>query len=192
MSTSSNLNAIKSAMATLDKRLEELNAELIPLNQKMGELQALQTALRNAPIRMSDFGQYLMQSIQRNGSNVAMSWARECAVEYRGRESYSKTSWSRFERDKEQDNHRFIVSGAAEATSAFALMCFLIPEVVHGKLMERLQEVVGEKKWGNLEHPTIEDREKQIAEIDAQLQPLYARHEELRTEIREIETAFSR
>ncbi|WP_405118701.1 hypothetical protein [Pseudomonas leptonychotis] len=191
MNISNSLTALKSAMATIDKRVEELKAALSAVHQEAAELRTAKAALLDAPLRLSDFSHYLMDSIQQQGEGVATAWARERFAPHRG-QSYAKRPWSEFERGNGTPVSGQMVSSVKGDASDLGMLCFLIPEVIYGKLMERLQAVVGEDKWGNMEHPTIEVRREQIAKIDARLEELSQRAAELNTEIGEITSAFSR
>lgn len=189
------LTTIKSAFSAIDSKLDGLNEELGGIERQLSDLRKAKADLYAMPLRLSDYSQYLKEAIQQHGKGVAGTWARERFAwpDVYG-PSGAKRPWSSFEG---QDGVVIMsmwqmVSSAGDGASAFKLLCFFTPDAVHEKLMERLNEVVGEKRWGNLEHPTIAERRKLIAEMDAQADELGKRRRQLKAEIQEITSAVSR
>ncbi|MDP3848101.1 MAG: hypothetical protein Q8R10_16930 [Pseudomonas sp.] len=194
MDISQSLTALKSAMADIDSKLDGLNEELSGVEHQVSDLRKAKADLYAAPLRLSDHSQYLKEAIQQHGKGVASVWARErfgWSACYGT--PYAEKPWESFEGvDGVFKDIGQMVSAAGEATNTFKMLCFFTPDAVHEKLMARLHEVVGENMWGNLEHPTIAERRKLIAEIDAKVEDLGERRGELKTEIQEITSAFSR
>lgn len=194
MDISKALTTIKSAMSAIDSKLDGLNEELGGVEQRLTELRKGKADLYAAPLRLSDYSQYLKEAIQQHGEGVATIWARDrwrWGASYGP--SYAEQSWEKFERqDGAVNDIGIMASGAGTGASEFKMLCFFTPDAVHERLMERLHEVVGEKKWGNLEHPTIAERRERIAEIDAETDELGQRRDQLKAEIQEISSAVSR
>lgn len=195
MDISKALTTIKSAFSAIDSKLDGLNEELGGIEQQLSDLRKAKADLYAAPLRLSDYSQYLKEAIEQHGKGVANKWALE---RFRWHEesygpSLANRTWGSIE---EQDGTikqiSQVVSGAGEAVNAFKMLCFFTPDAVHEKLMERLHEVVGEQRWGNLEHPTIAERRKLIAEMDAKAAELGERRDQLKSEIEEITSAVSR
>lgn len=194
MDISKALTTIKSAFSAIDSKLDGLNEELGGIEQQLSDLRKAKADLYAAPLRLSDYSQYLKEAIQQHGKGVASIWARE---RHQWADTYGPSSaerpWASFEgQDGTIKDIGQMVSSAGAATDTFKMLCFFTPDAVHEKLMERLHEVVGEKRWGNLEHPSIAERRKLIAEIDAKANELGERRDQLLTEIQEITSAVSR
>lgn len=195
MDISQALTTIQSAFSAIDSKLDGLNEELDGIERQLSGLRKAKADLYAMPLRLSDYSQYLKEAIQQHGKGVADIWARErfgWASEHHGPSS-AERSWSSFEgQDGDIKDIRQVVSGAGEGVKAFKMMCFFTPDAVHEKLMERLHEVVGEKRWGNLEHPAIDERRKLIVEMDAKAAELSKRRDELKAEIQEITSVVNR
>lgn len=193
MDISKALTTIKSAFSAIDSKLDGLNEELDGIERQLSDLRKAKADLYALPLRLSDYSQYLKESIEQHGKGVANMWARERFQWHSSGPSYAQQPWAHFEgQDGSVKDIGIMVSAADANASAFRMMCFFTPDAVHEKLMERLHEVVGEQRWGNLEHPTIAERRKLIAEMDAKADELGERGDQLKAEIQEITSAVSR
>lgn len=194
MDISKALTTIKSAFSAIDSKLDGLNEELGGIERQLSDLRKAKADLYAAPLRLSDYSQYLKEAIQQHGKGVASIWARERHqwADSRGL-SYAEMPWEKFEgQDGALKVTEMMVSGASGGSDPFKMMCFFTPDAVHEKLMERLHEVVGEKRWGNLEHPLLEERRELIAAMDAKAGELGERRDQLKAEIQKITSAVSR
>lgn len=195
MDISKALTTIKSAFSTIDSKLDGLNEELDGIERQLSDLRKAKADLYAAPLRLADLSRYLKEAIQQYGNGVANRWALDrfqWSTDTYG-PSYAEKPWESFEgQDGALKNMWQMVSGAGATTETFKMLCFFTPDAVHEKLMERLHEVVGEKRWGNLEHPTIDERRKLISEMNAKANELGERRDQLKAEIQEISDAVSR
>lgn len=187
MTISSNLNAIKEAMATVNGKLASLKEELSGIDKQLSEAHRAKAALYNAPISLADYSAYLRKAIEQRGEGIVNMWARERHTGTHGFKSWSTRPWSDFA-DPNAGLHMMISSLIAD----FPMLCFLIPDAIHEKLMERLHKVVGAAKWGNLEHPTVAERTAQVAELEIKEAELMHRRSTLMAEIHEITTALGK
>ncbi len=194
MDISKALTTIKSAFSAIDSKLDGLNEELGGIERQLSDLRKAKADLYAAPLRLSDYSQYLKEAIQQHGKGVANIWARE---RFSWADTYGPSGaerpWASFEgQDGAIKDMGQMVSSAGAATDTFKMLCFFTPDAVHEKLMERLHEMVGEQRWGNLEHPTIAERRELIADMDAKADELGERRDQLKAEIQEITSAVSR
>ncbi|MEZ1437450.1 hypothetical protein QVM41_14300 [Pseudomonas shirazica] len=187
MSTPSSLNAIQEAMATVNAKLASLKEELSSIDRQLSEAHMAKTALYDAPISLADYSAYLKKAIEQRGEGIVNVWAYERYSGTHAASPWRNRPWSDFEKPN-TGLHMMVSSLNAD----FHMLCFLIPDAIHEKLMERLHKVVGAAKWGNLEHPTVAERTAQVAELEIKEAELTHRRSMLMAEIHEITTALGK
>ncbi|POF97678.1 hypothetical protein [Pseudomonas putida] len=187
MTISSSLTAIQEAMVTVNAKLASLKEELSGIDKQLSEMHRAKTALYGAPISLTDYSEYLRKAIEQRGEGGVNMWARERHTGTHGVKSWSARPWSDFE-----DPNAGLYLMISTLNADFPMLCLLIPDVIHEKLMERLHKVVGTAKWGNLEHPTVAERTAQVAELETKEAELTHRRSTLMAEIHEITTALGK
>ncbi len=180
---------LKSALSTITGQLSKLKEELADINHQINVTGSLIQELRSMPLSLEDWGSYFKAGIQKRAESYFPGLAAGLLRHYRGDDPHNQRPWSTFERDDGSTPPIYLPDDIFSPMHYGEAMCFFFPEVIYERLMARLKESVGHR-WGNEDLPTVEERRKTIAELEAQRAALLEKHRALEGEIEEISTAL--
>lgn len=179
---------LKSALSTITGQLSKLKEELAETNQQISAIGALIGELRGAPISLEDWGLYLKAFIKARADAYAPGLATDLIRSYHN-DPHNKRPWSAFEDDDGKAKNFLLPADLFPPIDSQNAMFFFFPDVIYERLMARFKEQIGQR-WGNEEHPPLEERRKTVADLIAQRTTLLEKRAGLEAEIDEISTAL--
>lgn len=180
---------LKSALSTITGQLSKLKEELAETNLQIDAIGAKIQELRGMPLSLEDWSIYLKDLIQKRADSYFPGLAAGLCRSYRGDDPHNQRPWSAFEDDDANPRPLYLTDDIFSPMHLGEAMCFFFPEVIYDRLMTRLKERVG-NRWGNDDLPTVQERRKTIAELEAQRSALLEKRGTLEGEIGEISTAL--
>lgn len=172
------LALLKNAQADLINEISEIRAEE---NRHSGEI----ANLKQMPIPFEDFSIYLREHVLFLGQEWFSSRRpMNLTVGRMGDIPMNKHSWSSYEEDGEMVGLKHFMPDfcVLQGGSDFGAMCFVMPELVHEKLMAGYRETIG-VRWGSKDLPSVEQRRASVAQLGAALEVCQARRAALEAEL---------
>ncbi|MFD1244148.1 hypothetical protein [Paralysiella testudinis] len=201
---------IQSALAAISGELKKMREERTSTAAEIGKLQAEIKRLQDMPVSRADFGLLLQEHIAAQAQRTDAALLHDLqdvkktfdgqSIEYN---QYNKRGMA------EMEVHRFgdfpdwifsynllanpaggvLASGQLKARELQSLLCWLLPEVIHSKIMAVINEQIG-AEWGNDTLPSVAERREQIADMQAEIASLQARLAELDAALAELGSSF--
>lgn len=166
---------LAAAHAMLTAAVATLREEINALNDAIGADKGEIARLREIPVSLDDFSQFLRHEIDTRGREWLGQGGNILSVRS-GEQKSNALPWSRFE-SKEGELLSagifgdFNTPGVMHRSSnaAFDAFCYFFPDQVHDKLMASYRATAG-GKWGNTEHPSVADRRTAVATLLARIE----------------------
>jgi chromosome segregation ATPase len=178
---------LKSALSEIAERLSTLKSELGEASREIGNIDGRIHELRAMPVSLKDYGLFLQAKIEKlAGEHMgALEFELFRDAPSLGASPKNKETLSAVE------SSAFLPAGMLgnePALSDRAACCFF-GDQIYEEFMRRAEARFG-KRWGNEDLPTVEDRRKIIAKLEARREALKQKQTELETQIDEIPAAL--
>ena len=174
--------------AALKKILEELRdkkTRVHLLQARLSELQEQKNALLDAPVSLADYREVLRGVVTGCGARVERGAAFPSLVNgVFGTNPQNRVAW----RELAGVVPNVALTALLNRSEPFDLLCWMEPEKVEAALYESTVRRIGDV-WGNEEVLPIAEREKLVAALEAQAEPLRAEAERLLAEVADITSA---
>ncbi|MBI2381875.1 MAG: hypothetical protein HYV16_14070 [Gammaproteobacteria bacterium] len=181
---------LKVALSTINGTLSQLKNELASTNSQIGSINARIAELQAMPVSLADYGALLKGRIEsyagEHADYLEFEWFRNAPS--MGCTPFNKIPFNHLAPNGELAMFPPALFGPSGLTPRAA--CFFFGDQIYESLMKRAQAKFG-KRWGNEELPTVEERRKTIAELEAQGAALAQRRAELEAQIDEIAGALA-
>lgn len=180
-SPDTSLAAITSTLKRLSARAKELRAKTSSYEEEI-------RSLRDAPVSLDDFAQYLRKWIEQKGGSYANQlWFHDLTTEQMGFRPPNKLAWSELESTAHtpkfwpfpQRSDLFL-----SRAPALEFLCFFMPEVVFEKLFSEVKKQGG-RRWGNTDLMPVAQRVTTIETLTAEI-------EKMRPELNAAESEISK
>ncbi len=187
-------DAIQDALATVKNARIALQKQIDDALSSERTSRAQIDAYRAMPISLNDWSQYLKKHIENLGREwFAARRATVLLIDKTYDTAMNKRSWNTFEREVgEVTTYSFAMPDfcALNGGDAFGALCFVLPEAVHEKLMAGYRSAIG-AKWGNEDHPPVENRRKIIADLKEKISASQAHREGLEESLSALSVGVS-
>jgi septal ring factor EnvC (AmiA/AmiB activator) len=178
---------LKSALSEITGRLSALKTELEETRREMGSIDGSIHELRAMPVSLKDYGLFLRANIEKLADAHIGMLEFELVRDAPSLDASPKNKLplSAVEKSSVLPPGMF---GAGATLSAQAACCFF-GDQIYDAFMRRAEAQFG-KRWGNEDLPTVEDRRKTIAELEARREALKQKRVDLEAQIDEISAAL--
>lgn len=195
------IDTAKSAVNAFKAQAYKIQTERENTAAEIGKLKAEIKRLQDMPVSRADFSLILKehikaQSEQSSGRLVSALTDAKPTFDGKGLEydrynrrplkklESSFTGWlfSGMETDCDFLSHSQLENGAGGIRS---LLCFLFPDIIHDRIMQTVEEEIGEK-WGNDDLPSVSERREKIIDMQNEIKDLEGKLAELDAAIKEF------
>jgi prefoldin subunit 5 len=179
---------LKSALSEITGQLSALKTELGEIRREMGSVDGRIHELRAMPVSLKDYGLFLRANIEKLADThlgmLEFNLFRDAPS--LGASPKNKCPLSAVEDSSFLPPGMF---GGEDSTLSAQAACFFFGDQIHEAFMRRAEARFG-KRWGNEDLPTVEDRRKSIAELEARREALKQKQADLEAQIGEISAAL--
>lgn len=184
---------LKTAISAITGQLSTLKEELTKTNRQIAVIGAQIEELRDMPVSLNDYGQYIKARIENAAEHHAgmLEWNMFRNSESMGCSPKNRERFGDLENVLGSDSTLFpsgFFGNLGDSISIHAA-CFFFGDQMYESFMKRAQAKFG-KRWGNEDLPTVEERRKTIFSLEETLVTLHEKRSALETEIDEISTAL--
>ena len=198
------IDTAKSAVNAFKAQADKIQTERENTAAEIGKLKAEIKRLRNMPVSRADFSLILkdhikaqseqnasrlvsaLEQIKPNSDGNGLEFDRYNRRPLESLESNIHSGWffSGMKTDYDFLSYSQLENGAGGIRS---LLCFLFPDIIHDRIMQTVEEEIGEK-WGNDDLPSVSERREKIIDMQNEIKDLEGKLAELDAAIKEFGT----
>lgn len=198
------IDTAKSAVNAFKAQADKIQTERENTAAEIGKLKAEIKRLRDMPVSRADFSLILkdhikaqseqnasrlvsaLEQIKPNSDGNGLEFDRYNRRPLESLESNIHSGWffSGMKTDYDFLSYSQLENGAGGIRS---LLCFLFPDIIHDRIMQTVEEEIGEK-WGNDDLPSVSERREKIIDMQNEIKDLEGKLAELDAAIKEFGT----
>lgn len=198
------IDTAKSAVNAFKAQADKIQTERENTAAEIGKLKAEIKRLRDMPVSRADFSLILkdhikaqseqnasrlvsaLEQIKPNSDGNGLEFDRYNRRPLESLESNIRSGWlfSGMKTDYDFLSYSQLENGAGGIRS---LLCFLFPDIIHDRIMQTVEEEIGEK-WGNDDLPSVSERREKIIDMQNEIKDLEGKLAELDAAIKEFGT----
>lgn len=167
-SPDTSLSSITSTLKKLSARAKELRAKTSSHEEEI-------RALRDAPVSLEDFAQYLRKWIEQKGGSYANQlWFQDLTTDAIGFRPPNKLSWIELENTAHTPKFWPFPQRSdlyLSRAPALEFLCFFMPEAVFEKLFSEVKKQGG-RRWGNTDAMPIAQRVTTIEALTVEIEKM--------------------
>ena len=196
------IDTAKSAVNAFKEQAAQIQTERENTAAEIGKLKAEIKRLRDMPVSCADFSLILkdhikaqseqnasrlvsaLEQIKPNSDGNGLEFDRYNRRPLESLESNIHSGWlfSGMKTDYDFLSYSQLENGAGGIRS---LLCFLFPDIIHDRIMQTVEEEIGEK-WGNDDLPSVSERREKIIDMQNEIKDLEGKLAELDAAIKEF------
>lgn len=192
-------NKIQSALSAFQQAIAEARAQHADTLETIAKIKAEIKRLQDMPVSRADFSLLLKEHIAAQAESTGKDFARDLLEVERHFNDASKIERPEFNKRGmaqlevihyggrpdwlfscnrvSSRNGGLLAADNLEGGKLRSLLCWLLPDLVHDRIMQAVDDTVG--AWGNETLPSVAERRKRIAELQAELADLEATKSDL-------------
>jgi hypothetical protein len=198
------IDTAKSAVNAFKAQADKIQTERENTAAEIGKLKAEIKRLRDMPVSRADFSLILkdhikaqseqnasrlvsaLEQIKPNSDGNGLEFDRYNRRPLESLESNIHSGWffSGMKTDYDFLSYSQLENGVGGIRS---LLCFLFPDIIHDRIMQTVEEEIGEK-WGNDDLPSVSERREKIIDMQNEIKDLEGKLAELDAAIKEFGT----
>lgn len=181
------IQAAKSALDAIRESRQAINLEIDNLTSKISAIGDKKRKLQNATLSLGDYGNYLSDEIKRRGERYASLWlgSRQAKSSAGSTVSHSLMRWPDFEAREVGK----LLEEVMPPESMGDALCFLFPDLIHGKLMDCLSKhQAGD--WASGDKSELAERKVLIKAAETEENQLKQERNNLFSQLGEINAAL--
>lgn len=201
-------NKIQSALSAFQQAVAEARAQHTATLETIAKIKAEIRRLQDMPVSRADFSLLLKEHIAAQAESTGKGFARDLLEVKRNfndkniieRPAFNKRGMAQLEVIRyggrpdwlfsynrvSSPSGGLLAAGNLEGGKLQSLLCWLLPDVVHDRIMQAVDDTIG-GTWGNEGLPSVAERRERIADLQAELADLETTKAELAAVLQQSE-----